>query len=98
MRISQVIPKEDCTLEIETEEGRTGLFDVKPYLESEAFAPLKDEREFMRIRNGGYYIEWECGADLSADTIEARSRWALGAPENAQQGPPADASQKRRRG
>ncbi|MFH0728984.1 MAG: hypothetical protein V2B19_21930 [Pseudomonadota bacterium] len=22
--------------------------------------------------NGGYFIEWDCGADLSADTIEAR--------------------------
>lgn len=21
--------------------------------------------------NGGYFVEWDCGADLSADTIEA---------------------------
>jgi hypothetical protein len=24
--------------------------------------------------NGGYFLEWECGADLSADTIEAKMR------------------------
>jgi Protein of unknown function (DUF2442) len=86
MRITKVLPKEDFTLHIEADEGRSGLFDVKPYLESEAFAPLKDQREFIRIRNGGYYIEWECGADFSADTIEARSRWTPGTAENAQQG------------
>jgi hypothetical protein len=26
----------------------------------------------MKIRNGGYFVKWECGADLSADTIEAK--------------------------
>jgi hypothetical protein len=26
----------------------------------------------MKVSNGGYFIEWDCGADLSADTIEAR--------------------------
>jgi hypothetical protein len=48
-----------------------GGFNVAPYLEFEAFAELKDVEEFNKISNGGYFIEWECGADLSADTIEA---------------------------
>jgi len=26
----------------------------------------------MKISNGGYFVEWQCGADLSADTIEAK--------------------------
>jgi len=26
----------------------------------------------MKVINGGYFTEWECGADLSADTIEAQ--------------------------
>ena len=26
----------------------------------------------MHISNGRYFVEWACGADLSADTIEAR--------------------------
>ncbi len=72
MRITEVVPKGDGTLYIKTDEGKAGLFDVNPYFESEAFAPLKDSREFARIHNGGYYIEWDCGADLSLDTIEAR--------------------------
>jgi hypothetical protein len=40
-------------------------------LESEAFAPPKNQVEFERVRNGKYFAEWDCGADLSADTIEA---------------------------
>lgn len=88
MTIAEIFPKEDYTLYIRTDEGKTGLFDVKPYLESEAFAPLKDKREFMRIRNGKYYIEWECGADLSADTIEAR--WTPGATGNIRHDHPTD--------
>jgi hypothetical protein len=59
-------------LSIIAEDGRIGLFDVTPYLEYEAFEELRDHAEFIKVSNGGYFIEWECGADLSADTIEAR--------------------------
>ena len=49
-----------------------GQFDIGPYLKYEAFEKLKDIAEFMKIKNGGYFVEWECGADLSADTIKAK--------------------------
>jgi Protein of unknown function (DUF2442). len=52
-------------------DGRVGYFDVSPYLVYEAFEALRDTAEFMKITNGGYFVEWQCGADLSADTIEA---------------------------
>lgn len=72
MNIVDIIPKENYILYIMADNGQTGLFDVRPYLESEAFAPLKETGEFERIHNGNYFIEWDCGADLSADTIQAR--------------------------
>lgn len=72
MRIAEIVPKDDYLLYIVTDDGKTGLFDIKPYLDSEAFAPLKDKTEFERIHNGHYFIEWDCGADLSADTIQIR--------------------------
>ena len=75
MNIMEIVPGENYTLYIKAENGRSGLFDIKPYLESEAFAPLKNSGEFERIHNGGYFVEWDCGADLSADTIQAR--WEL---------------------
>jgi len=72
MKIVEIIPKENYILYIRADDGKAGLFDVKPYLESEAFAPLKDKNEFDRIHNGRYFVEWECGADLSMDTIQTR--------------------------
>ena len=72
MKIAGVTARKDGVLHVVAEDGRSGTFDVRPYLESPAFSPLKDGVEFSRVRNGGYYIEWRCGADLSADTIEAR--------------------------
>lgn len=72
MNIAEIIPKDDYLLYIKAEDGKVGFFDIKPYLDSEVFAPLKERSEFERIYNGKYFIEWDCGADISADTIEAR--------------------------
>lgn len=83
MNIVEIFPKEDHLLYVKSDDGRVGLFDVSPFLESEAFEPLKNRAEFERIHNGGYFIEWACGADLSADTIEAK--W-LPTTNDAQQG------------
>ena len=71
MIISEIIPKDNFTLFIKSKDNRTGIFDVAPYINSEAFSPLKKDKNFQKLINGGYFIEWECGADLSADTIEA---------------------------
>jgi hypothetical protein len=72
MIIQEVIPKEGFILHVVAENGSSGDFDVSPFLGSEAFEPLKIGDEFKKIHNGKYFVEWECGADLSADTIEAR--------------------------
>jgi hypothetical protein len=72
MRIAELCPQPNWTLSIVAEDGRVGSFDVSSYLEYEAFEALRDPSEFVKIFNGGYFVEWDCGADLSADTIEAR--------------------------
>ena len=71
MRIAKVEPEENYKIRIVTEDGKKGIFDVEPYLEYEAFVSLKNRSAFKKIMNGKYFIEWDCGADLSADTIEA---------------------------
>lgn len=73
MIISRVEPQDNYLLCIYAKDGRVGMFDVSPYLASEAFVGLKDRDNFVKVHNGRYFIEWECGADLSADTIE--SKW-----------------------
>ena len=72
MKILEVNPNPNYMLQIIADDGRIGIFDVSPYLKYEAFSDLKNQSAFMQVSNGGYFIEWDCGADLSADTIEAR--------------------------
>lgn len=72
MRIVELKAEPDWTLSVVADDGRQGRFDVRPYLRFEAFSALNDKDGFAKVANGGYFIEWECGADLSADTIEAR--------------------------
>jgi hypothetical protein len=75
MIISKIQPESNWMLSVSSEDGRTGTFDLTPYLEFEAFEVLRDRSEFIKVSSGGYFIEWDCGADLSADTIEAK--WHL---------------------
>jgi len=72
MNIEEIVPGDGHLLYVRADDGQAGHFDLTPYLESEAFSPLKDRDEFERIHNRRYFVEWECGADLSADTIQAR--------------------------
>lgn len=72
MRIAELHPQPNWVLSIVAGDGRVGSFDVSPYLGYEAFEDLRDQSEFTKVVNGGYFVEWDCGADLSADTIEAR--------------------------
>lgn len=71
MRIAEVRAEPNWVLAIVADDGRRGHFDVSPYLQFEAFETLRDQSEFLKLSNGGYFVEWDCGADLSADTIEA---------------------------
>ncbi|MFZ2633113.1 MAG: DUF2442 domain-containing protein [Desulfosalsimonadaceae bacterium] len=75
MRITKISPQPNWVLSIVADDGRMGDFDVRPYLEFEAFEALQNHDEFLKVNNGGYFVEWNCGADLSADTIEGR--WQL---------------------
>ncbi len=69
MRIAELQTQPNWVLSIVADDGRVGRFDVSPYLQYEA---LRDQTEFVKVVKGGYFVEWDCGADLSADTIEAR--------------------------
>lgn len=77
MRIRNVEANADWILLITADDGKVGSLDIGPWLDDEAFAPLRDYAEFAKVRTGGYFIEWDCGADLSADTVEARWQPAL---------------------
>ena len=72
MNIVKVEPKENYQLLVHAENGLSGVFDVSPYLEAEAFLPLREKENFSKVTSGGYFTACGCGADLLADTIEAK--------------------------
>jgi hypothetical protein len=80
MIIAKIHPESNWLLSVISEDGRSGTFDIGPYLEFEAFKALRDIKEFTKVSNGGYFVEWDCGADLSADTIEAKWLVQAGKP------------------
>ena len=86
MIIADIHPELNWVLTVVSDDGGTGTFDVSPYLEYEAFEALRDIRQFMKVSNGGYFVEWACGADLSADTIEAKWQVQTGKPNKSLQG------------
>jgi hypothetical protein len=72
MRIVKVFPQPNSMLSIIADDGRIGNFDTSRSLKYEAFEALQNHTEFLKVFNGGYFVEWDCGADLSTDAIEAR--------------------------
>ena len=71
MGIAELKIQPNWILTVIAEDGRVGQFDVGTHLQDEGFEALQNQSEFAKVINGGYFIEWDCGADLSADTIEA---------------------------
>jgi hypothetical protein len=68
-KITTVRAKDDWTLEVAFDDGEERRYDVKPLLGCEAFSGLRNIELFRSIRNGGYFVEWDNEADLSADTL-----------------------------
>jgi hypothetical protein len=73
-RIVSIEAVDDTSLVYTLDSGESRWFDITPYLDFEAFRVLKDPLEFRRLENGGYFVEWRSGADLSLDTLNAHSR------------------------
>jgi len=72
MRIAELRIQPNWILTVVTEDGRVRQFDIGPYLQDEAFEELQNQSKFAKVINSGYFIKWDCGADLSAGTIDAR--------------------------
>jgi hypothetical protein len=68
-KIIKAIPVDNYRIEILTNSGISGIFDVKPYLQGSAFKELIDESYFRMVRPAHYGIIWPHEQDFSADTI-----------------------------
>jgi hypothetical protein len=68
-KIIKAIPLEDYKIEILTSSGISGIFDVKPYLQGNAFKELISESYFRMVRPAHHGIMWPHEQDFSSDTI-----------------------------
>ena len=68
-KIMKAVPLEDYRIEIQTNSGISGIFDVKPYLNGSAFKELMNVSYFRMVRPAHPGISWPHGQDFSADTI-----------------------------
>lgn len=69
LKVKKVTANNDYTLYVELSDGRSGIFDVKPYLEKGIFTQLKDKDYFHQVKPFFCGIVWPNEQDLSADTI-----------------------------
>jgi hypothetical protein len=69
LKVKKVNANDDFTLSVELSDGRSGIFDVRPYLDKGVFNQLKDKNCFKQVKPLFCGIAWPDGQDLSADTI-----------------------------
>lgn len=71
--VKKVIPREDYTLLISFADGKTGIFDMKPYIESPMFKRLKDKELFMKAHCDGITVVWTDEIDIDPEWIHDES-------------------------
>ena len=78
VRIVKVAPMRQNRLRVSLSDGRSGIFDVSPYLGSDFFSALRSPNYFSQVHPifDGYGIAWPDGQDLSADTVAHHLRLA----------------------
>jgi hypothetical protein len=69
-KVVAVQPLQNNKVRVRLSDGRTGIFDVLPYLQTDFFRELLDENYFMKVSVFFNGIGWPHGQDLSPDTIE----------------------------
>src|SRR5574337_336053 len=66
-----VKPLPDYCIYVEIEDGRKGLFDLKPYLERGVFRELKDVHYFNQVGILFGAVTWPHDQDIAPETLVA---------------------------
>jgi len=77
VRIKTVEPKDDFTLRLTFTDGKSGIFDVKPYLTiGNVFAEIANPSVFKNVKVAHGTIEWANGVDLCPDSVYLETKFA----------------------
>lgn len=71
VKVIDVKPGNNYTLQVVLDNGKTGSFNVEPFLDNGIFQELRDKDYFKQVIARGRSICWPHEQDFCADTIEA---------------------------
>ena len=75
--VTTVTPLPDYRIYVEVEDGRKGIFDMKPYLDRGVFRELRDVRYFNRVGIVLGAVTWPDDQDIAPETLLAEMRPVL---------------------
>jgi hypothetical protein len=67
--VKLVKPLPDYRIYVEVEDGRCGVFDLKPYLDRGVFRELRDERYFRQVGIVLGAVTWPHEQDIAPETL-----------------------------
>ncbi len=74
IQVTDVKPHDNHILRVTLSDGRTGDFDVSPYLDKGIFIELKDLEYFRMVSVFLGAVCWSHGQDFGPDTIDVRMK------------------------
>lgn len=80
-----VKPLPNYRLYVEVEDGRRGVFDMKPYLDLGVFRELKDEHYFKQVGILFGAVTWPHEQDIAPETLIEEMVPVDAMPDNAMQ-------------
>lgn len=69
--VKTVRPLDDYRIYVEIEDGRKGIFDLKPYLDRGVFRELRDKRYFEQVGIVFGAVTWPHEQDIAPETLVA---------------------------
>lgn len=67
--VKTVKPLPDYRIHVEIEDGRKGIFDLKPYLDHGVFRELRDEHYFNQVGILFGAVTWPHEQDIAPETL-----------------------------
>ena len=69
--VKKVVPLDDYRIYVEIEDGRKGVFDLKPYLDRGVFRELRDKHYFEQVGIVLGAVTWLHEQDIAPETLVA---------------------------
>jgi hypothetical protein len=71
VKVIDAVPTDEYSLSVKLDNGKSGTFDVSPFLDKGIFQELKDREYFRQVIVRGRSICWPHNQDFCADTVDA---------------------------